>query len=192
MKKAKLSAKALRIILSLVIIVVIFLSGVAFYFAQSWLSDLSEEISNTVARSDASGNDIQSLKKLEGELASRQDIIKKTGQLLASSDTYQARAIEDLTRYAGKAGIQISNFSFSQSNAEATARTKKTASDESSQTSVDVSLISPVSYRGLLKFLDAVESNLPKMQVSSLKISRVVGSNNAVKVDKITIRVYTN
>lgn len=188
MKKSKLSAKVLRGILTLSIFVIIGLSAVGFYFAQAWLSNLSLEISDKVAQSDTVGDDIQSLKKLQEELAKRQDIIIKSSMLVTSVSNYQGRVIEDLDRYASVSGIKIISKSFDKSAAGAATPAKKTTTPQSS---VVLSVESPLLYSGLLNFLNLVESNLPKMQVLSVNIGRV-GDSKSVRVEKITIGVYTN
>lgn len=190
MKKSKLTAKTLRGILVFSIFVIISTSAVGFYFVQNWLSNLSIDISNTVATSNSSGNNLQSLSKLESELASRQGVIKKASALISSSNTYQGQSIKDLTKYANATGMVVSNYSFGQ----ATTVTGKTSSQAKTndKSTVTLSVVSPVSYTSLLKFLDAVESNLPKMQVSSVTLGRISGDSSSVRVDKITIEVFTS
>lgn len=186
MKKSKMNAKVLRGILTLGIFVIIGLSAVGFYFAQAWLSNLSLEISDKVAQSDTVGDDIQSLKKLQEELAKRQDIIVKSSMLLTSTSNYQGQVIKDLDKYASMSGLKITSKSFEKPTASAS--TKKATTPQSS---VVLSVESPLPYSGLLSFLNLVESNLPKMQVSSLNIGRV-GDSKSIRVEKITIGVYTN
>lgn len=188
MKKSKMNAKVLRGILTLGIFVIIGLSAVGFYFAQAWLSNLSLEISDKVAQSDTVGDDIQSLKKLQEELAKRQDIIIKSSLLLTSTSSYQGQVIKDLDKYADMSGIKITSKSFEKPAASTTTPANKTMAPQSS---VVLSVESPLPYSGLLSFLNLVESNLPKMQVLSVNIGRV-GDSKSVRVEKITIGVYTS
>lgn len=187
MKKSGMTAKTLRSILSVLIFVLIALSVVGFYFAQNWLLEFAVSISHTVADSNASGNNLQSLSQLERELADRQDVIVKASTLIAPIGTYQSQAIQDLNKYASDAGISISNYSFTQPGAATP--TLKTASGSSL---ITATLASPISYTKLLKFMNSVESNLPKMQISSVNLGRVNGGNNdSVRIDQLTIEVYT-
>jgi hypothetical protein len=184
-KKTNITAKSLRGILSVLVFALIALSATGFYFAQNWLLDYAVSISHTVADSNASGNKLQSLSQLERELADRQDVIVKASTLIAPIGTYQSQAINDLNKYAADAGISISNYGFTQPGAA-------TAKSASGTSIITATLASPVSYTKLLKFMDAVESNLPKMQISSVNLGRVSGGDSdSVRIDQLTIEVYT-
>lgn len=180
MKNSKLTAVSLRGILATMIVLMIALAGVGFYFAQTWLRDYSKTVGQAVADSISTGNDIQNLQKLQGELEERQDTIAKASNLITSTQTYQSQSIQDLKTYAAISGVAISNFSFTTIGATASA---------SSGSGVTVTLSSPVPYTSLLKFLTLVEGNIPKMQVSSMSLGRIAGSADSVKIDTITIEV---
>ena len=185
MKKTRMTARGLRGLLSMLVVVLVALSAVGFYFAQNWLLDFAVSISHTVADSNASGNNLQSLSQLERELADRQDVIVKASTLIAPTSTYQGQAINELNKYAADAGISISNYGFTQ---PAAATVKST----SGTSIITATLASPVSYTKLLRFMNAVESNLPKMQISSVNLGRVSGGDSdSVKIDQLTIEVYT-
>lgn len=180
MKNSKLTAVSLRGILATMIVLMIALAGVGFYFAQDWLRSYSRTVGQSVADSISTGNDIQNLQKLQGELEERQDTIAKASNLITSTQTYQSQSIQDLKTYAAISGVAISNFSFTTIGATASA---------SSGSGVTVTLSSPVPYTSLLKFLTLVEGNIPKMQVSSMSLGRIAGSADSVKIDTITIEV---
>lgn len=184
MKKSKMTAVTLRGILATVIVLLIILSGVGFYFAQNWLSTLAVSVSHTVADSTSSGSSVQSLQKLQSELATQQDIITKTNALMTSTGTYQTQAVQDLITYAHATGITISNYSFPATPAGAPASTAPS-------TQVTVTLTSPLPYNNLLRFMNDIESNLPKMQITSINLTRVDGDNTSVGVSQLTIAVYT-
>lgn len=180
MKKSKLSAVTLRAVLSTTIVLVIGLAAFGFSFAQSWLSDLAVSVSHTVADSTTSSNNVQALHKLQDELQTRQDIISRVSSLFTSKQTYQIQAVKDLTAYAAATGISISNYTF-----------PAEASLSSPATTVTLTLTSPVPYVGLLKFMSAIEGNLPKMQISSINLGRIDGDTQSARVDQLTIEVST-
>ncbi len=190
MNKSKLNAKGLRMILIVMILAIVGLSATGFYFAQKWLLDQATAISQTVAESNASGTDLQAVHQLQVQLDAQQAVATKANSLVASSLTYQSQAISDINKYADAAGIKISNFSFAQAAAAgATVTSSKTSSNTSS---ITATLASPTSYQGLLKFMSYIEGNIPKMQVSSLNLGRIEGgSSDSVRIDQITIDVYT-
>ena len=197
MKKSGMTAKALRGILIFVIFVMIGASATGIYFAQKWLLGLAGTISQTVADSNSSGNNSQAAAQLQAELAAQQSVIEKTSLISVSRQNYQSKAIQDLDQYASDAGITISNYSFSQ----ATPATSTTTTSASTATGAAVStnpvvtatLTSPVSYEKLLKFMNYVESNLPKMQIASVNLGRAAGSgSDSVRIDQLSIEVSVN
>lgn len=182
--KSKINAVTVRGILSTGLVLLIVMAGVGFYFAQNWLQEMAISVSHTVAQSTTSDKSVQDLKQLQDELATRQDIITKTNSIFTSTATYQTQAVEDLIAYATSSGITISNYSFP-------APTASTAASSTPTTLVTITLTSPVSYTSLLKFMSLIEGNLPKMQITSINLGRIVGDNEAVKIDQLTVAVYT-
>ena len=193
MKKTGMNAITLRTILSVTVVILVGLSAVGFFFGQNWLRTFAVSVSQTVANSKASGNNIQTLKTLQQSLLARQDIITKANSIIASSQDYQTQTIHDLDKYAAYADVAISNYNFAQTAAPVapTAGTAQVATGAGSK-SVTVTITSPISYTKLLKFMAAIESNLPKMQISSVNLGRVDGGDNtSVRTDQLTIEVYT-
>lgn len=154
--------------------------GVSFYFAQNALVDYSKQVTQTIADSSSSGKDVQSLKKLELDLADLQSVIKKTSGVIASSSDYQSQVINDINTYAQIAGIGVTNFNFGVA-----------AATGGASSSVTITLTSPMQYTNLLKFLRLIETNLPKMQISSVNLTRVEGDTKSVRTESITLEVYT-
>ena len=201
MKKNKLNAITLRTILGVCVVILVGLSAVGFYFGQNWLRTYAVSVSQTVANSKASGNDIQTLKTLQQNLLARQDIIAKATSIIASGQDYQTQTIHDLDKYAVYADVAISNYSFAQtttptasvtSSATASMATPTQAAAGTGSKAVTITITSPVSYTKLLKFMTAIESNLPKMQISSINLGRVEGGDgSSVRTDQLTIEVYT-
>jgi hypothetical protein len=195
MKKTGMNAITLRTILSVAVVALVGLSAVGFFFGQNWLRTFAVSVSQTVANSKASGNNIQTLKTLQQNLSARQDIITKANSIVASSQDYQTQTIHDLDKYATYADVAISNYNFAQTAAPVTPTAGTapvaTAAGTGSK-SVTVTITSPISYTKLLKFMAAIESNLPKMQISSVNLGRVDGGDsNSVRTDQLTIEVYT-
>lgn len=194
MRQSTMTASKLRVILSVIVVFLIGLSAVGFYFGQDKLRTLAVSVSHKIADSKVSGGDVQSLKKLQAELTTRQGIVNKANSIMASSQDYQTQTIKDLDKYAADANIVISNYSFVQPAAAAApaAGAATSTAPATGSTSVTVTLTSPLAYTKLLKFMTAIESNLPKMQVSSVNLGRVAGGDrDAVKTEQLTIEVYT-
>jgi len=183
MKQSKMTASKLRGILSLLIVLTLALSAVGFYYAQVWLNELAVSVSHTIADSTTSGNNVQALNKLQDELSSRQDIIARASNISTPRQTYQTQAVGDLTAYARATGISISNYTFPADTA--------TTPGAAPTTTITLALGNPVSYTNLLKFMKAIESSLPKMQILNINIGRISGDNQSVRVDQLTIAIST-
>jgi len=184
MKKTGLTAVGLRGILVTLIVLLIGLSGAGFYFAQKWLTEFSKTVSQTIANSSTSGHDVQSLKQLQEDLAAKQDIITKATNIATTTDNFQTQSIQDLGTYADLSGVKITNYSFPPATQAAGTAAK-------SATSITLTLQSPMSYVSLLKFMNYIENNLPKMQISTITLSRVEGNSTSVRAESMTVEVYT-
>lgn len=186
MKKSKMNAITLRRILATSIVLLIGLASVGFYFAQNFLHDFATSVGQTVAQSKTTDNSLQSLNTLQTKLAGEQDIINKTNTIFASTANYQTQSVQDLITYAAATGITISNYTFPAASATSTSGT-----DNIPLTQVTLTLVSPVSYTNLLRFMADIEGNLPKMQITSLNLGRVDGDNASVQIQQLTVAVYT-
>lgn len=186
MKKSSMSPTVLRGLLGTAVVLSIGLAGVGFYFAHGWLAELAVSVSNKVAESSTSGSDLQALSRLQQEIASQQEVATKASSMFTSSQTFQTQAVKDLGIYAAATGITISNFTFG-----TPATTAVSTGISGLDSTITITLTSPVSYTSLLKFMQAIESNLPKMQISSVNLTRIEGDSQSVQIDQLTIGVYT-
>jgi hypothetical protein len=195
MKKSRLSASSLRIILTVCIFLMVALTAVGFYFAQNWLRTLAIDASHTVADSTTSGDNIQSLQKLQQELEAKQSINVKVNSLITNSQEYQNQAIRDVKKYASDSGITISNYGFGGAAAAAPVATtpgaKAAAVTPTTNPTITLKIDSPLSYERLLKFMNLIENNLPKMQISNITLTRVGSGSDTIAADTLTVEVYT-
>lgn len=184
MKKKGITAVGFRSLLIVLILFLIGLAAIGFYFAQTALVEYSKVVTQTIADSTNSGKDVQSLKKLQADINTLQDVVVKTNSITASSSDYQSQVITDINTYAQSAGIGVSNYTFTQTPTA-------TVAGAAQSSTVTLTLTSPMPYTSLLKFLRLIETNLPKMQVSSVNLTRVEGDSSMVRTDSIAIDVYT-
>ncbi|MEP7204865.1 MAG: hypothetical protein ABI716_01580 [Candidatus Saccharibacteria bacterium] len=192
MKQSRPTSVKLRSLLIVIAIILLVLSVGGFYFGQDWLRTFAGTVSQKIADSQASGTDVQSFKKLQADLEARKAIIAKANSIVASSQNYQDQTIRDLTKYANYANISITNYDFAQAATTAATPTSPAQSAATGSSSVTISIASPISYTKLMKFMSAIESNTPKMQISSVNLGRAPdGNSDSVKTDKLTIEVYT-
>lgn len=185
MKKSnKMSASALRNLLATTLVIVIIGTVVGFYFGLQIIRSYALEVTHAITDSHASGQSVGDLRKLQQELTAGQGLVTKADKIFSSPETYQTQALKDITKYADEAGVTISSIDSATSNGSSAAPTTNHAEI--------ITLKSPVSYAKFLKFLDGIEGNLPKMQVTGITIARpTVPSGDMITTDKITITVAT-
>jgi hypothetical protein len=177
--KKTFSPQALRAILLVLLIAAISGGAGLFYTEFSDVRDFAAEVNSTVATADASGVNLQKLQSLKSELAQNQTFTTKVNQLFVSPATYQSQATMDINNYAAAAGIRINPLTFEQNATDV-------------YPVINVSLRNPVSYSKLIHFLDNIEGNVPKMQVTNIAISHVRnGTADSVTVDTLKIMIAT-
>lgn len=180
----KMQATTTRNILGATLVIVIIGAAVGFYFGLQVIKSYALEVTHAVTDSHASGTNIQDLSQLKKQLADGQSLVAKADALFSTPATYQTQALKDISKYASEAGISISSIDSAQpagGNAPVT-----------SEYSEIITIQSPVSYAKFLQFLDAIEGNLPKMQITGITIGRPSNpSGDQITTDKITIKVST-
>ena len=196
MKKHPLSATRLRSALTFSIFALASLNAIALYFVYGRLHDVAIDVSHAVVDANASQTNIQTLNILQKELADKQDVIARAGNIVADSQSYQYQnqIINDLNGYASKAGISITNIDFaadaSASTAAPSAKSPGVAAPSGLKTStVSITLQNPVSYNNMLRFIHAIEQNLTKMQISKVGLAKG-SSGTDVTSEALTIQVY--
>lgn len=173
-KDRRFKAQNLRSLLSLLFVIVLLAGGALFYLGLNEVRDYSKEVNQQIANAEASEKKVTQLQNLKNRLAESNQLVDKANQLFSTPNNYQARALADIERYASVAGLSTTGTSFG----------------DQASTTVTVKFQSPVSYRKLLTFLSLVESNLPKMQVTSINLGYPDDGNpENVRVGDIKINV---
>lgn len=198
-RKTKMQATATRNVLAFMLVIVIIGSAVGFYFGLQLIKGYSLDVAHTVTDSKASDKNTVSLSQLKQELTNSQSLTTKATQLFSTPATYQAQATKDITKYAEEAGVTISSIDSSPSSEAVSPSGPRVnggpgagGNPITNNSTEFVTLKSPVSYMNLLKFLDAIEGNLPKMQITDLTLERPTSpSGDMVTANKITITVAT-
>lgn len=194
-KARSITASQLRLVLSLSMFLLALIAAVGFYFVNSNLKKYAVEVSHVAADANASRDNLQNLQKIEKQLEEDQDIVQKTNSIVAESQSYQYQdqIITDISDYASRAGITITDINFStQSSTSTPGSTSAPAAPVPSgikSTSVAITLKNPIVYNDLLRFLKSIEQNLTKMQVSRVNLSKDT-STNGVTSDILTLQVY--
>jgi hypothetical protein len=196
MRGKPLTPTSLRLILSISLFVVTGIGGIAFSFINESLTNVAVDVSHKVIDASASQNNLQTLQSVQRQLEDKKDVVERTRSIVADSQSYQYQnqIITDLSDYAKRSSIEITNLDFS--SATQSSATPKTPSaltvpipNGVKSTSVSVTLKNPVNYDNLLRFIYAIEQNLTKMQVSKVGLSKD-STGNGITSDLLTIEVY--
>ena len=204
--KGTMTAKRLRMILFASMIGVIVLGIGGFVFAHKQLNDYALAISKLNADAATGDQNIQTLRKLETVLAERQDAVAKADSIVADQATFADQAINDINRIASQSGVTLSSFEFVESGATgtpaATAAPAPTAATPTTTTppttaapagvtqkSISITLESPLNYTNLLKFIQGIETNRLRMQISNVSLTKDEGSDVATQPFTIKVNV---
>jgi len=184
--KTSMKASSIQKLLTLLIVILILVVGGGFYLGVQQVKSVAVGVNHTAADAEASAENVEKLAELKRTLAQSETLVSKANKLFASDTTYQSQALKDVQKYANESGLTISNTNFD------TAAADTSGAFTTPGKTFAITLQTPVSYKGLLRFLDAIEGSLPKMQVSSIRLAHPTtkGADNVV-VGDITITVST-
>lgn len=195
-KGRPLTATTLRLILIVSMFIIAALGVAGFSFVADGLRETANGVSQTVAEANASQNNVQVLQQVQTKLAQDKDAVERARNIVAESQSYQYQnqIISDLTDYANRSSIGITNIDFGATKSTSTQNTttqpqqQTTAPSGVNSTTVTITLQNPVDYNALLKFIHAIEQNLTKMQISAVSISK--DATGKITSDTLAIEVY--
>ena len=176
--KAKKTFKPqnLRSLLVTLLILIVLAGGGLFYLGINYVQEYAVEVNHRLLDAEASGKQIESLQALKAQLSESNSLVEKANALFSTPANYQTQALTDIKNYADAAGVSVGSTTFADAG--------------SGTYAVTVTLKQPMSYSKLIHFLDAIESNLPKMQVTSIALGRVDGGEaDSVKAGEIKIDI---
>jgi type II secretory pathway component PulM len=172
--KKQFNSQSLRsLLIALLVLIVIGGAGV-FYWSVGQVREYAVEVEHRIIDAEASRQQINQLQNLRAEMAQNSSLIEKAGLLFATPETYRTKAQNDITTYASAAGLSIKETTF--------------ADPADGAYTITVKFNNPVSFNGLITFLNNIEGNLPKMQVRSITLSNSTSAAN-VNVNEMTIGI---
>jgi len=174
----KTKATSVRSLLIFLVILVIGVIGGGFYYGLEQVKTYAIEVNETSADAIASQQQVDELQQLERNLANSDSLIQKADAVFSTNATYESQVIRDTQRYAAAYNLSITDRSFPDGQSIPGIRT------------FSIELQSPVNYESFVKFLQALEGNLPKMQVSEMSINRL-GDSNGIEITNLIIGVST-
>lgn len=172
-KKAKgFRPENLRTLLALLLFLLVVGGAGVFYLRLNTLKDYATEVNQALADANAKEKQISDLQTLRSRLQNSTELVAKADAMFSTADAYQAQMLNDVRKYADVSDLAIASTSF----------------ENGSSHVMVVKLLSPVSYNSLLLFLTNIETNLPKLRVTSLEIGpKANGSPDMIEVGDIKI-----
>jgi hypothetical protein len=186
MKKATYSASSLKILLITLLIIFAAVAIGGFYYAQDWFNKYETSI-NEMSSSSATEMSPTQLNNLRIELTKYQSYINKTNSISAPQSDYHSAIQQDLNTYASATGIKITDFGPSNVHAPSTLSALPVGIQPAY---VSVTIQNPVQYSGLVQFISAIETNLPKMRLTGINLKKADNPSGSVVVDPLVIEVY--
>lgn len=196
MKKLHLTPKNLRIMLSISLFVIIAAAGTLAFISYKGLKETAITVSHTSLDANASQNNLRILQQLKDKLAEEKENINRANSIVAESQSYQYQdqIIADLKDYANRVGIEITNIDFSATTVSNTGAGSQQSAASSlppptgvKSMTVSVALKNPINYNALLQFLNFIEQNLTKMQISKITLAK---DESGVSSEALSIEVY--
>ncbi len=216
---SEMSAATLRWVLLGALVIIVLLQVGLIALGQKTLTSLSDEVSSSVTTASSSEQTLRDLQSVDTLLSQQATTVEKSKLLVADKSNtyrYQDQIIQDITNYAGMAGITVTGFAFSASadGGDTAGAAAPAASTPSTGTAaaptpagvdpvnVSVTLAPGVSYESFYTFLQLLEGNLLHMQVESLNLASGGGGGadadasgssdgNSIGLSTLSIRVYT-
>lgn len=184
MTKTKMNATIFFRINAIIIILVIGVSIAGFCFVKNQLSEIANTISSDSQKTATSKSD-KVVASLISDVSKNRVVIDEVTSITIPNQDYRSQVIQDLSKIATNTGVSISNFNFEQSVAESAI----IANIEIK--AVTITLDNPINFTNLMSFIKNVENSLPKMQFTSMNINRDSSTEGFVRVDPLTIEIYT-
>jgi hypothetical protein len=203
-----MTAQKLRVMLIAALFVMLAIIIAVFYLGRQQLSVIAVSVNHANADANASNDNLNTLKKIQDTLTQNQTVISRASQLDATSNgyDYQNKIISDLETYGRQTGVGVTQVDFSAAFAAAgssapaspatpagagqTPSASASATDMSKPITISVTLDSPATYTSLLKFINLIEQNLPKMQIARLNLSHFDSDPSKVTVSNFAIEMY--
>ncbi len=204
-KKFTLTATNLRIILAVSLVVITAIGAGGFTLAYNWLDGFAADASTVASQAAASESELQELSQTEKMLKTQHHAVERASKIAAESKSYQYQdqIINDLNDFARKAGITISDITFTDNNAKGSSSSSSSSSSKTGTslpaiaglkaTTASVTVKNPVEYRKLLTFMYLVEQSLTKMRIANVDLSRSTAQGqppDSITSNTLTIEVY--
>lgn len=172
-QKKSFRPQELRNLLGFILFVLIAGGVGIFYLGFEQLKTYSAEVSQELQAARSSEARAEQQQSLKIALEDSQNLIATADALFSTPDSYTPQLTSDITAHASAAGINAT----------------VTPEDASSGSYIlSVAINGPTDYSSFIKFLDGIETNIPKMDVVGLIINRVESDQSKISVSNMKIK----
>jgi hypothetical protein len=198
-KQFSMRPTTLRLLLTVLLFGIAILTIVGFTLVQQKLSTYALEVSHIKVDATGSQTSLQTLQSVQKQLIASEETINKARNIKHNSELPQFKAIEDIRNHADANNISISNISFASATPTPTAGATPTApmatpaAPAAQADGIDISFTidgGSVDTVDFINFLYDIEHSTPKLQVEGITVAGG-SSKSSVKVDKMTIKMFT-
>lgn len=174
-------------------IIVLVTTGICFVFigASNLLTAKATDTDHARIDAEIAEGNVNRLKQLQSKLNSEQNIIQKTEKIVADSQSYayQGQVIEELTAYAKETNVSIIGIDFGAKPGEKPAA-GKTKESSLKRTLVSIQLGNDTPYGSLYAFIQSIEQNVTKMQLTGINFQPKKDEPNIIIGSTLEIVVY--
>lgn len=197
----------LRLLLALSLFTIAGLSVGGFVLVQQKISTFAVEVSHKKVDAAASKASLQTLQRIEKELTANREIVDKADNIRHVSDLPQFKAIDDIRNLAAANNLELSNITFTATNATTAGSTPATTPGAAAPitsaatpgtTTADVQGVDitfdlgqgAIKAADFINFLYDIEHTTPKMQAQGIGVSAGGGASD-IKVEQMTVKMFT-
>jgi hypothetical protein len=190
-KKRTFTASSFRIVLSIGLILCILGGAGLFVYGYTQVKTFSIAVSKRKADAKASDNSVSSLELVKSKLNDLSSTKTLLSYISSSSDLPQFEAERNLRAIADKLNVPIKSVTFVDSGLDSPATASPSANSSSSAGSTTAVTSKPGAKIAFeINFLNAIELNMPKLQIQSITLPPD-STRNSVKPSQITLQLLT-
>lgn len=182
-----MTATKLRLTLLGILVLLLGGFGTGAWWVHSILGDSVRQTDHAQIEAEVAVGELNQLRDLRKQLVEESDVTERAKQIAASTEQYkyQDQVIADIAGYAARHGITISAFDFS----KAASAKPSEAVGGAKKTPFTITLKGPLPYITFLRFLQDLEKNLTRIQLTSLTLAPDKDPNN-ISNPNLGLEVY--
>lgn len=191
-----MTPKRATIVLAAILVIVIAAGAGAFYLGDKMLQERSAEISKEKAELEAVKAAIAVFENSKEKVAKYGYVNDLAGKILPESKS-QSESVAELTQFATNSGMKIQTLTFGAGDAKVSDPNLSQTTKAEGLTGVRVLNASiafagepPISYTNFLGFLNQIESNQRKMEVTTLTITPNPDDPQNIASATVTVNIF--